>query len=437
MEKFKRYIEIDTSSFEVPDDRADARYGLPRTVRFCQRCGITNQRPNAARSEFALVTDSEKITIHFDDDDVCDACKAWDAKHETIDWAERERELRDICDRYRRHDGSYDCVVPGSGGKDSFVQSYLLKHKYGMHPLTVTWAPQMYTDWGRANLQSWIDAGFDNMLVTSNGKVRRILTRLAMETLFHPLQPFVIGQKNLAPRLSVQLGIPLVFYGDHGADWGLPLAESEDAHMNYSYFTKEEESNLYLGGVSIADLKQSFGIAANDLHHFMPVDPDHIRKAGTEVYFLGYYEKWHPQANYYFAVEHSDFQPSPERIPGTYGKYAGLDDKVDDFHFYCYFIKFGIGRAVYDASQEIRAKDITREEGLALMRRYDGEFPARFADDMYRYISLPPKEFPQASEMFEHPIVDRDYFDHLCDRFRSPHLWRYENGRFTLRHPPG
>ena len=53
---------------------------------------------------------------------------------------------------YRKNDGSYDCLVPGSGGKDSFYAAHLLKYKYGMHPLTVTWAPHIYTPWGWENI---------------------------------------------------------------------------------------------------------------------------------------------------------------------------------------------------------------------------------------------------------------------------------------------
>lgn len=49
--------------------------------------------------------------------------------------------------------------MPGSGGKDSFYAAHLLKYKYGMHPLTVTWAPHIYTPWGWENMQAWIHAG--------------------------------------------------------------------------------------------------------------------------------------------------------------------------------------------------------------------------------------------------------------------------------------
>ena len=76
---------------------------------------------------------------------------------------------------------------------------------------------------------------------------------------------------------------------------------------------------------------------------------------------------------------------------------------------------------------------ITREEGIALVKKYDGEFPTRFENDIYRYLSLDEQHFPNAKEWFEQPEMDRDYFMHLADRFRSPHIWKYENGQWKLR----
>ena len=108
-------------------------------------------------------------------------------------------------------------------------------------------------------------------------------------------------------------------------------------------------------------------------------DPEKIVEKEVEVHYLGYYLKWHPQSCYYHSVEHGGFEASPERTPGTYSKYNSIDDRIDDFHYYTTFIKFGIGRATYDAAQEIRSQDIIREEGVALARRFDGEFPDRFA----------------------------------------------------------
>jgi len=110
-----------------------------------------------------------------------------------------------------------------------------------------------------------------------------------------------------------------------------------------------------------------------------------------------------------------------------------LHDRIDDFHYYTTFIKFGIGRATYDAAQEVRSGDINRDEGVSLVRRFDGEFPERFAEEIFRYLSIPEAEFPKAAKMFEQPIMDRAYFDNLTDVFRSPHIWKYEKGQWSLR----
>lgn len=431
MYKYPKRRQVDYSRFST-DSPSEAEYGLPIDVRFCKKCVISNQRPNST-VEYKHTKGSAKETIAFNESGVCNACLAAEQKQKKIDWVERERALKELCDRYRRTDGSYDCLVPGSGGKDSFYAAHILKYKYGMHPLTVTWAPHIHTEWGWKNFQAWIHAGFDNYLCTPNGRVHRLLTRLAMENLFHPFQPFIFGQKSLAPKMAALHKIPLVFYGENEAEYGNPIEDNESAIRNWSYFTAEDKSNVFLGGTSVAELKQSFGVDEADLMPYLPADPMEISQNNIQVHYLGYYLKWHPQTCYYYSVEHGGFQASPERTPGTYSKYNSIDDRIDDFHYYTTYIKFGIGRATYDAAQEIRSGDINRDEGVALVNRFDGEFPLRFLDEVFSYLSIPPEIFPAASRMFEQPMVDKEYFDNLADSFRSPHLWLYDNGRWSLR----
>jgi hypothetical protein len=134
-------------------------------------------------------------------------------KETQIDWTTPgKRSSGNSAGRYRSSSGNYDCIVPGSGGKDSTFTAHVLKFRYGMHPLTVTWAPHMYTEIGMRNFRSWIDSGLDNILFSPNGKVhRQLLTRLAFENLLHPFQPFIIGQRAIAPKFSALYGIPLGF----------------------------------------------------------------------------------------------------------------------------------------------------------------------------------------------------------------------------------
>jgi N-acetyl sugar amidotransferase len=421
------------SKFLKSKTNTEVYYGLPRDVVFCKKCVISNQRPNSA-VEYNHTQISKKETIHFDEHGVCDACNFAERKRHIINWHDREKELRDLCDKHRKTDGSYDCIVPGSGGKDSFYASHILKTKYDMHPLTVTWAPHIYTEWGWKNFESWIHAGHDNYLMTPNGRVHRLLTRLSTELLFHPFQAFMFGQKALAPKMALLFDIPLVFYGENEAEYGNPIGDTDSAKRDWSYFTAENQSQIHLGGVSIADLKSEFGVHQNDLQPYLPTDPNRIAERKIEVHYLGYYLRWHPQSCYYYAVEHGGFQASPERTPGTYSKYNSIDDKIDDLHYYTTGVKFGLGRASYDAAQEIRSGDIDREEGVALVQRFDHEFPERFAEELFSYLSLPRNEFPIASQIFEQPIMNREYFQLLADQFRSPHLWFFEEGEWKLRH---
>lgn len=423
----------DLSLFSKNVRNPPALYGLPPNVIYCKRCVISNQRPNSA-VEYKHTKKTKKETIFFDKDGICDACRYAERKAKEIDWKDREKRLRELCDKHRKSDGSYDCVVPGSGGKDSFYASHILKTKYGMHPLTVTWAPHVYTEWGWRNFQAWIHAGHDNYLMTPNGRVHRLLTRLSTELLFHPFQAFMFGQKSLAPKMALLFNIPLVFYGENEAEYGNPIGDTESAQRDWSYFTSDDLSKTYLGGVSIADLKSQFGLDHNDLQPYLPANPNHLSEKKIEVHYLGYYLKWHPQSCYYYAVAHGGFEASPERTPGTYSKYNSIDDRIDDLHYYTTGVKFGLGRASYDAAQEIRSNDITREEGVALVKRFDHEFPERFAPELFKYLSLDEQEFPIASKMFEQPEMDRDYFLRLADNFRSPHLWQCENGVWKLRH---
>jgi N-acetyl sugar amidotransferase len=410
----------------------EAFYGLPADVKFCKKCVISNQRPNSA-VEYKHDANSKKTTIGFNEDGVCDACLTAELKNSVIDWGSREKELRELCERYRSKDGSYDCIVPGSGGKDSFYAAHKLKYEYGMHPLTVTWAPNLYTEWGQRNFTKWIQAGFDNELTTPSGLTHRILTRVAVDRLFHPFQAFMFGQKSLAPKVAARYGIKLVFFGENEAEYGNPIGDMNSAERDWKYFTETDRDKIFLGGASLEELKGDFGISGSDLNPYLPADPNRLAEVGVQVHYLGYYLKWHPQSCYYYSVEHGQFEASPERTVGTYSKYNSIDDKIDDFHYYTTYIKFGLGRATYDAAQEIRSGDIDRNEGVALVHKFDGEYPDRFEDEIFKYLSLDHPEMNIVSNALGQVKMDRDYFMSLADGFRSPHLWKKRSEGWELR----
>jgi N-acetyl sugar amidotransferase len=393
---------------------AKVLHGLPEKVVFCSRCVMSNQRPSTS-PEFRK-QDTRIETAAFDDDGVCHACRFAEIK-QRIDWNEREARLVALLDRHRRADGSYDVIVPGSGGKDSAYVSQQLKDRYGMCPLTVTWAPHIYTDIGWRNFQAWLfKGGFHNILFTPNPKVHATLTRLAFLNLLNPFQPFIIGQKVLAPKMALKYGVPLIMYGENQAEYHNKLSETQSPLMAPSHYTGDGTQQYFFGGVRQDELAQ-YGVSQGDLEPYLPIARSEADRLGIEVHYMSYYHRWRPQENYYYSVEHVGFEPNPERSEGTYSKYASLDDRIDGFHYYTMFVKFGQGRAMNDAAHEIRDGHISRDEGVALVRKYDGEFPRKYYREFLEYIGITEAEFEAA-----------------IDRNRSPHLWEKRDGHWFLKH---
>lgn len=374
------------------------KYSLPREVKYCTKCVVSNQRPR----------------ISFDEEGVCSACRFAEHKQNGIDWKSREQELEKLCDKYRRNDGRYDVIVPGSGGKDSNLVAHKLRDKYGMHPLSVTWSPHIYTEIGRRNLTSFIDSGFDNILVTPNGPIHRKLTKAAFVEMGDPFQPFIFGQYSAPFRVAIQYDVKLVFYGEDGeVEYGGAMDKADRSGLGYDDFVKHRFSSIYPEsfknyGISENDLKK-YGLSDNELNQ--------IKEKNIQQHFFSYYQKWLPQENYYYAVEHTGFEANPVRNEGTYSKYASLDDKLDFFHYYLGYIKFGIGRCTSDAAHEVRDGHITRDEAVALVKRFDGEFPSKYLPDFLEYCD-----------------ITEDYFHEVIDSWRSDHLWEKVGGEWNLKY---
>lgn len=381
---------------------------LPKEVKFCTRCVVSNQRP--------------RITL--DEEGVCSACRYAELKHKTIDWNERERMLAELLDGYRSKDGSYDCVVPSSGGKDSAFVAHQLKHKYGMHPLTVTWAPFIYTDIGWKNYVAFKDSGFDNILFFQDGVLHRKLARLAFELHGDAWDPFAYGQKNWSFHVATKFNIPLIFFGESGeVEYGGSLR-----NMSKPYESPEDYAELYYKGSGV-DALLEHGLeagmftkeeaASHDFCFYRIPPREAMERVKPRMHWYSFYKKWVPQENYYYAVENTGFQANPYRSEGTYSKYASLDDRTDGFHFFLAHAKFGIGRTTSDAAHEIRDGHLTRDEGIALVKRYDGEFPKKYFQDFIDYLGITEQGFWEVI----------DYY-----RERSSHVWKRVDGEWKLRH---
>ena len=377
----------------------------PIEVKFCTRCVTSNQRPR----------------IVFDDEGVCSACRYAERKkgersilgvrspHPAgIDWTARGNELDKLLDAHRST-GAYDCIVPCSGGKDSAFVAHNLKHVHGMHPVCISWAPHMFTDIGLKNMQAFIHSGFDVVTAQPNGLLHRKLARLGLEFYGDPFLPFIYGQLAWPMRAAMLFNIPLVFYGENGeAEYG-----GDPAANDKPCWSGEDWERVYMKGAGVIPLlcdgeelgaiSEAEMASASKLYQLPPKN----RMENVQFHWLGYYTPWHPQANYYYACENTGFEPADERSEGTYSRYASIDDKLDGLHYWMGYLKFGMGRCTSDASHEVRDGELTREEAVMLVKKYDGEFPDRHMPECLEYLGL-----------------DHEQLTKIAARFRPDHLWQ-------------
>jgi N-acetyl sugar amidotransferase len=370
------------------------QYNLPHEVKFCKKCTVSNQRPR----------------ITFDEHGICSACNYAEYKRTKIDWKLREAELAALCNKHRKGNGEYDVVVPCSGGKDGSFVAHQLKYKYGMNPLAVTWAPLKASAIGRQNLDAFIASGFNHILGTPNPQVTKKLTHLSFKHLGDPFQPFIYGQTNFPLHMAVKHGVQLIMYGEngeveYGGDMKNALRPTRDI---------KDHDRHYFSGLP-PEFWIEHGVSLADLYSFMAPKFEEIKNNNTEIHFLGYYKFWDPQENYYYCHEHTGFTANTERSEGTYSKYASLDDEIDGFHYHLSYIKFGIGRTTSDAAHEIRDGKITRDEGVALVKRYDHEFPRKYYKEFLEFCSITDDEVQE-----------------VIDSWRSDHIWQKKNDEWEL-----
>tara|TARA_B100000315_G_scaffold233911_1_gene247478 strand:- start:1956 stop:3155 length:1200 start_codon:yes stop_codon:yes gene_type:complete len=384
---------------------------IPKNVIFCKNCVVSNQRPRT----------------RFNENGVCSACQWAYEKDHVVDWEKRENELVQLCNKFRSNDGSFDVVVPGSGGKDSAYVAHQLKNRYGMHPLCITWSPFEYTKIGWQNLKNFISSGFTNILGQPDGQIHRKLTKLAFELKGDAWEPFAYGQKAWAFHIATRFGIKLIMYGENGElEYGgsekyKHLAKEGPEEWEYEYFKGANVDDLAEVGLERGYFKED-DVLDKTLQLYKAPSPDTIIKSGSEMHWYSYYHKWTPQENYYYAFKHTGFRPNPEgRSEGTYTMYVSLDDMLDGIHWYQAYAKFGMCRCSRDAQTDIRRNHITREEGIALVKRYDGELPKRDLTFFLDYTGL-----------------DEKYFWYVMDRYREiSNVWKKVNGEWVMSYLPG
>lgn len=368
-----------------------------------------------------VYTSAAATPLTFDEQGVCSGCRVSD-QTKTIDWEKRWQMLKDLVDEYRS-DSNYDVLIPVSGGKDSYYQTHVAVKELGLKPLLVTYHGNNYLPEGEYNLQRMREVfDCDHIIVRPSIDVLVKMNRSGFKLQGDMNWHAHCGIFTTPIQVAVRYKIPLILWGEHGflnlagmfslQDFVEFTAKHRLEHSlrGYDWYDFTDEGLERLGR---PELKE--GLAAKDLLWAQYPSDEEIDAVGVRGIYLGNYVNWDGNRNAELAMRLCGWRPAQQPFERTYRTISNLDDMHENgIHDYLKFVKFGYGRATDHACKDIRAGLMSREQGIEMVRKYDHVKPRRDLERWLAYVGM-----------------TEDEFDHVCDTFRDPRVWRVENGQWV------
>jgi len=342
---------------------------------------------------------STRPRISFDLEGRCNAC-VWSEEKKSLDWSSRQAELEALLDKYRsKNRDGFDCAVPVSGGKDGSYVSYMLKHKYGMNPLTITVRPALSLELGEKNLVAFINTGFNHIHVSPNVEVMRKLNKHGFIEKGFPYYGWLIAIKTAVIQTALNFNIPLIFYGEDGeVEYGGSVESKNKALYDIEYMKRVYFEGGYERVFDIVSADPD--INNGDLSFWRFPSDRQVEENELAFTHWSHYENWDSYRNYLVAKEHCGLAEKEEGTAGTFTNFAQNDQALYSLHAYMMYLKFGFGRATQDAGIEIRRGAMTREQALNLVRAYDNQYPHELIDLYLDYYQMTREEFDEVLDHY-------------------------------------
>lgn len=351
-------------------------------IRLCARCVNPSSRPNMV----------------FDTEGICPVCRYEESKRlETIDWGARAAELKSICDWGRTHTRArYDCMVTVSGGKDSLRQACYARDELGMNPLLVScsYPPEQITARGADNVANLISLGFDTLVVSPDPQLWKRLMREGFLRFGNWCRSTEMALYAIPVHVAIAYQIPLVFYGENPA-----LTIGEKHGRTDGDASQLKKGNTIAGGP--AALLPADVTTQDACFYFYPPD-HHMEAAHLRLVYLGYYmADWSGRNNARFAIARGlQVRSEPPEATGDLWGFSCLDEDFSIVNQFLKYLKLGFGRVTDQVCEAITAGAMNRDEGLELLRRYDGKCDPQFIRRFCGYLEIPESLFWEFAEKF-------------------------------------
>jgi N-acetyl sugar amidotransferase len=375
-------------------------------MQYCKRCVYpANAKPG----------------IILDDEGICSGCRTFEHKtvfKNKIDWPARSEALKELLAEYsgrqRAKGNPYDCIIPVSGGKDSTYQVWLMREKYGLNPLLVTYNHTFNTTLSIRNLTNLIERMDCNLLryTTAPGSAIR-MAKYMLKKIGDVTWHYHAGIMTFPIRAAAQYDVPLIIWGEEGYSELVGMHNLDD----FVEFTKKKRQEHMMRGFEPEDLLEEpdCELTRYDLAPFFYPGDDEIERVGVRGIYLSNYLPWDGRSQVEFVISELGFESAQSR-DRTFNIYGKTDDiHANGLHDYLKFLKFGYGRATDDAANEIRHGRMTRDQGIDMVMKYD---PVRPYDmDI----------FLRKSGMTEQELLD------LVEPMRDPSIWEKGPRGWELR----
>jgi N-acetyl sugar amidotransferase len=357
-------------------------------IEYCKKCIYPNTKPN----------------LVFDKKGICNACKNF-SKRKKINWKTREKEFLQLIKKQRKYNkSSWDCLIPVSGGKDSFYQIIKCK-EMGLKPLCVNATTCDLTNLGKKNLETMKDLNVDIINVTVSKKVRSKINKFTLETVGDISWPEHVGIYTIPVIMAVKFGINVLIWGENPQnEYGGPGKTSSNKFRDLKWV--EDYGGML--GLRLSDIMQFLNLDKSDLQWFKYPKNDEIKKINLKGLFLGYYFPWNGYDNFKIAKKNG-FIENKKIVEGTLYKFENLDNYQTGIHDYFKYLKYGYSRITDHLSLFIRRGKISRNEAVKIAKRLDGKFPSKYLDkslkEILKNIDLSEKEFHEICDKFTNTSI--------------------------------
>lgn len=352
-----------------------------------------------------------KPGVWLDENGHCNACRAKKVKAE-IDWDARFKELEKIVDEIKRKNHPfYDCIVPVSGGKDSWYQAAMLAEHFGLKVLCVTLAAHMPTTEGINNLNNMIkDLNVDHMKITIKPSTFRKIRQKCFLQQGEPNWAEHSAMFSSVVNTALIYEVPLIVWGEDIAFefGGLQRSESKPSALAI------DKSDLIKNKTIIDWLDED--ISERDVFFYKYPEYEKLETAGVQSIYLGHFVKWYGRKNYEFVKERGFSARSAGPLPGNYLDYDNIDEKLCEINIWFKYLKFGFWRATDQLCYDLWNDRLSREEAIKIVNTLQDEKPFNDLEDFLNF-----------------HMITRKQFDETVEKFRNLDLWHKLDGEWQLK----